>query len=70
MKKEISKLIKGLEALKVSYRLQGRVLDIDLGMGAYSSINVDTLKVIECVDVQEWAETFDGIMQQLEKKLN
>lgn len=46
------KLIKALELLKIPYRIQGLILDIEMGgMGSYVSVNLKTLKLVE------WCET-------------
>ena len=47
-----SKLIKALELLNAPYRIQGLILDIQLGnMGSYVSVSLETMELVE------WCET-------------
>ena len=69
MERTLGNLRMGLSKLNQDYILKNDILMIRFGMGAYTSIDTEDLKVFEWCDVQEWAKTIDGIFNQIEKKL-
>jgi len=71
IERNLEGLIEGLIRLNQEFIIDhaAHEMKIEFGFDAFVAIDTETLEVIDYIDVQEWAQTIEGIFNQIDKKL-